>query len=1734
MAFRWTAILALLPHLLFADGPAIAAHSQGEPSANICNAVNILSGDFYINEDDIVVPGLEPIRLHRSYSSSTGRDYLFPHTLVKHYPQNNSFVVTEFNGAKLTYSKKRDSQDIFVADDNCFDKGFTNSATGEIGAKSNLKNQYLEWQGNNIVVVCPDGTKRIYKQIWDQQGYKEFLLTREQKPNGNQILYIFNEKHILQEVKTVNPSETVTYAWIKLKYERLKITIETSDGKVIDYLYRYGPRYRGLPGHLEEVIISSNGEKIFKENLTYCTEEQEKPAALHTRNSSSGNKLEVGYYKVGHNVVAGKAVGIGDRDFRPGRVRELRAPIGPNGYFQPVYSFLYDGKSNGKRRKRERYEFQKSGYVEDALGHTTHFDYSEEYRPLSIEHKDAKGALIYEESLEWTSAKNKAKSELKSRTYFGNGNQKLLDKQFFYDANCNVTTERLIGNFTGKGEETYDTHYKYNPQNQLIEKKEPNGLVTRYTYLRGDLVTSTLVSYQDKIVKRQFNTYNRDNILVETKEDDGSSALPDDYQDVTSCHVTKIVPVKSGNGVGFPEQVQEGYIDLATGAFVQLKRRTFVYNRSCLVEEETHYDADDHKLYTLERKYDAADRLICQTDPRGASVHYRYDFAGNKIYEKLPSGLEKTYTYDQMRRLVSETEKDTDGNKLTRSYQYNVLSQKIYMRDLDGTESHYTYDAMGNCISITCCGRTIQKRYNWQGKVIEEIDGNGNSTKKSYNSRGKVTQITHPDGAIELFRYDLQGNLVEYTDKNGTKTLCEYDPLGRVISQDVAGNKTTHTYQGALLVSSTDPMGNTRTFTYDHAGRKVSESFDGQVIYHEYDTLLRPYKVKMGNRVDVKEYDLCNRVVEERTEDNKGKVLHYTRYKYDLAGNKIAVKKPADLPTGLFNDTTRYTYDAWGRLTSKKNAIGKVSTISYDAKKRLRIKTDAAGYCEHEQLDPFSKLEQRYVYTPEGQRIADESFNYDKNSNLIKQITTVYRPDGTSYLVTTNLEYDKCNRLVKRIEAGSRETRYTYTKSGKRASTIKPDGVILNSKYDALDREISLTSSDGTVHYEYQYDKLSRPTCVEDYITGKKTYRSYDARGNIIKEQLSNGLTVERAYDTEGRIASLTLPDNSSVRYLHGALYLEKVIRVDAAGKIAYEHSYNEYSQKGKLLQQTAIGKIGVMRYTYDALGRPKTLVSPWIDQELKAFDDRNNLTEQRLNKEHLSYSYDHYSQLVAEKNHSYLYDSRNNRLHKDGSTYAVDILDQLTDSEQEQFSYDPNGNRVAGRITKLHYDALDRLIGYQTAFFTVYYTYDPWHRRLTQTVGQHTPHYLYDGLNEIGAYSGDSQQLRILGQGLGAEIGAAVAIEINKKVYLPQHDLFGNVKSLVDVKSKKIVESYTYTAYGEETLYNEKGKTQNSAINPWRFSSKRRDDITNLIYYGRRYYDPIHGRWITTDPARDGPNPYAFLYNHPLLHVDLYGLYTLYTQTPDPRMMAAIAAAKERLDNYITGSVDPKSLLTTYQYEGVVKKTIQHQSNRPYGVVIYTNGLRNNDDDIKANALYLSEICSGAKVFVVKNPEIERGDDWKKTYNNSPSNTNSSSRALNYLLAKMDKEYGQDTQYCLFLHSNGGKIGYDSLHGLGKSLGDRIHVTTVASQVTIPKSFGQSVINLRGRDPVPWAHSSNYEYLYDRVMGQGNRWDVQYRSPANHPDINPWIDHSFKSSTYTKDLQNRFESFSTRYNVVK
>ena len=99
----------------------------------------------------------------------------------------------------------------------------------------------------------------------------------------------------------------------------------------------------------------------------------------------------------------------------------------------------------------------------------------------------------------------------------------------------------------------------------------------------------------------------------------------------------------------------------------------------------------------------------------------------------------------------------------------------------------------------------------------------------------------------------------------------------------------------------------------------------------------------------------------------------------------------------------------------------------------------------------------------------------------------------------------------------------------------------------------------------------------------------------------------------------------------------------------------------------------------------------------------------------------------------------------------------------------------------------------------------------------------------------GNQVELRWIGHAGKEGIGAAAGVELEERIFVPLHDYRGNVSCLLDVESRAIRESYRYSAYGEEQIFDGSGKLIHSSINPWRFSSKRMDAETGVELFRKK-----------------------------------------------------------------------------------------------------------------------------------------------------------------------------------------------------------------------------------------------------------------------------------------------------------
>ena len=297
--------------------------------------------------------------------------------------------------------------------------------------------------------------------------------------------------------------------------------------------------------------------------------------------------------------------------------------------------------------------------------------------------------------------------------------------------------------------------------------------------------------------------------------------------------------------------------------------------------------------------------------------------------------------------------------------------------------------------------------------------------------------------------------------------------------------------------------------------------------------------------------------------------------------------------------------------------------------------------------------------------------------------------------------------------------------------------------------------------------------------------------------------------------------------------------------------------------------------HTPNLLGQTASLSSSYYAENC-LYNPVGNLIWRQVDGKESYYTYDPLNQLTSEPTHNYVYDSLYNRTEKNENSFNHNSLNELL----TQCQHDSNGNLITKESWHYVYDPLNQLVEASNATTKINFLYDPLGRRLSKSVAEPTPlgrrktsreNYLYDGYHEIGAVASDHtpKNFRVSGANLSNGTPSIICVEVKGKPFAPILDSQGNICRLIDPATKSIASSYVFTAFGETV-------SATSDDNPWRFASKRLDPELNLIHFGKRYYDPELGRWLSVDPMGfvDSMNLYQYVLNNPFYYTDPDGQF--------------------------------------------------------------------------------------------------------------------------------------------------------------------------------------------------------------------------------------------------------------------
>lgn len=1518
---------------LFPSTPEQIASLRSEQSYLIGGVISPLSGQPVLRETDLVAKGAQNIVLSRTFSplympcsfpqyknqqeewdkyhfcTHLKEHYkgwqFYPHLKLKYYPLSRRILLTDPQGMSLYFSASSHFQEQVISV-----VGLTNALGDTPGGKYDPRNTRFSYEdnGNKIHVYSPEGVTRFYcrrKQPGDPHYMEKigqlYLLEKEVLSNGKVLKYHYDVGGELRRIESLDPQERFVYASVKIDGSTREGNCHFTASSGLEA--HYGFYKRPISWKIKRKRKHGKGQDYIKTVCPPILGLVSSPYYRHEFLDYSDKHLLTVYS--GKNEVFNVNYGCFGRHPQHFRVNQLLLPVSSNDAFVPVYELSYDPPVAE----------EKAGVtmLKNSDGTATHYHFSKSLLTSLIQYFGQDGNLKKEKAFSWDDKQWLQAVEIRD------ADQNLLYRRSFeYDKFGNPIVEIFTGDLTGNGNlESFTTKrvFSEDGRNLLLKEESEDGKVVCFSYLPNtDLITSRLIKDGDKIIQREFSVYDGCNNLIQTISDDGVNENKNDLSQVTQRRIKTYILRQSAPFLHMPEWVEESYWE--NGVERGLTKSHFIYDRYGNVAEEEVFDAEGQHAYTIYKTYNERGDVLTETNRMGQEAVFTYDVRGRpETATNFSQRVQKAFCYDTKGRLRELTEKGDDCVIHTVSSDYDFHDRQIRKRDPLFNSTHYTYDSLVSEVIKTDFpaissieGEPVlvstSSTYDPFGRELTRTDANGNVSTYRYNAYGSPAEIRYADGGKEHFRYAKNGRLAIHTDLDGVTIHFSYDVLGRVVSKAYFSDhqlaEETFTYSSFDLLTETDKEGNLRKFTYDGAGRKIREEFCGRITDFAYDALgwLATVCKHNGSNTLLIQYkrDLEGRVIEECKTDTNGSTLYQIAYSYDKDGNRETITRYIQGKEA----TDTFTYDSFHRLTEYQDAKDNSSKTIYNENfinqlgQRVLQKTmiDPLRIAHIETQDTLSRMIRKEVLNPGQTVLSSEELFYDPHGNIAFQKDHIYenghfkQTQVTKYTSTPRHHIASMTRAFGTPE--ERTTTYTYLPSGKIATKTLPDGVALVYDYHPLGFVSRVDSSDGKIHHAFEHDKLGYLRSALDENEGSMITRKVDAFGNVLREVFPNGSVIKKDYDCFSRIVALSMDTQGDVLYTYDPLFLREVTRVSNQGLAIYSHAYEEYDLDGNLISEKLIGNLGRVTHAIDPLGLKSQISSPYFSQECQ-YDSIGNLIRIVSDGvEHL-YSYDQLSQLSSESCSEHIdhfaYDSLYNRTQANGKKYTTNALNELISLESVSYTYDFNGNlsykQTPSKTSLFTFDPLNRLIEVTSSEQKVNFTYDPLGRRLSKTAytsasdgGKETvrEYYLYNGQDEIGALdtAGQPKNLRVLGFVRSQNDSQTIAVEAEGQVLAPLIDVQGNIRRLVDLEAADLAASFDFTAFGEQRNKVEEA----SAFIPWGFASKRLDQELGLVYFGKRYYDPGCGRWLSTDPAGfvDSFNLYQYVLNNPFRYRDPRG----------------------------------------------------------------------------------------------------------------------------------------------------------------------------------------------------------------------------------------------------------------------
>ncbi|HEX7025711.1 MAG TPA: RHS repeat-associated core domain-containing protein [Gammaproteobacteria bacterium] len=1048
----------------------------------------------------------------------------------------------------------------------------------------------------------------------------------------------------------------------------------------------------------------------------------------------------------------------------------------------------------------------------------------------------------------------------------------------------------------------------YDANGQLQHITQPNGITLSFTYDQGRLstvsnglgyqldfsydVAGKLIAIEDSSGAETEYFYDTSGRLITVEYDDDSTRQ---YHYENASHPHALTGITDERGIRFAwwYYYWTGQTYLSQHA-LQADKTQLVYNTDGTVTVTNPLGKQSKYHFTVIEGMNRLTHIegIPSANCAGASQTYTYTAEGWVDTETDWNGTVTDYNYNSRGLEIQRIEaKNTPQQRTittewhstlrlpTRIIEPRKITELVY-DDANGTGNVLTrteIDNTGNCAiddTLPGCKRITSYTYNSLG-LLETVDGPrtdvNDVTAFTYDSAGNRATVNNAlNHVTSLTSYDAHGNPLTLIDPNGVVTTLTYDARQRLLTRTVAAS----TAEAA-----------TTQFDYDGAGNltRITQA-DGSFLDYTYDNAQRLIGIEdsLGNRID---------------------------YTLDKAGNRLT-EKTYD-PSDVLTKTQTSVFDELSRLLQTIGASSQSTLFTYDNNGNTTSITDPESNATANTFDPLNRLIN--VIDPENGVNNPTVYAYDAQDNL----TAVTDPEGLS----TTYGYNGFGEVISQTSPDTGTTTYTYDTAGNRTGMTDARGVTVTYSYDALDRLTGIDYPGTSEDITYVYDQtangnigIGRLTQVTDQ-SGSLAY-TYDRRGNISQADhdiLGQTHTISYEYTLADQLSAMVYPSGRRLDYQYNNNHQITAVTATFNGQpqtLATAIGYLPFGPMNAMSYGNGLTRslgydldyrVDVLEdgafmdrdYSYDLnsnISDILDLIDSNNDQHFD-YDPLNRLTDADGAYGIFGYSYDGIGNRLTRTLNStpenYSYYSNTHRLH-------------TVDSQTR--SYDAAGNTVSIDGSAFDYNHQNRLSQATVNGLTTDYTYNALGQRVIKQTPTATTVYLYDiNGHLIGEYNNSTsfrEYAYLAGQPLALH-------DTQGDVYYVHNDHLGTPQAMTD-QSQTVVWRAQYDPFGLVTVNEDPDNDLVEVVNNIRYPGQYFDSETGLHYNWNRYYDPVTGRYITSDPIgiiRSYNNPqfqvaiaigalketgfageelnhlYGYVNQNPLYWVDPYGLAEEHTK---------------------------------------------------------------------------------------------------------------------------------------------------------------------------------------------------------------------------------------------------------------